>query len=333
MTSDSLGTSADKSLVSVVIIFLNAEEFIQEAIESVIDQTYPHWELLLVDDGSTDASTEIARRYADQRASQVCYLEHPAHQNRGKAASRNLGIRHAQGEYIAFLDADDVWLPNKLAEQVVILDLHSEAAMLWGNFLVWYSWTQKPEDLRRDYVPRLGVQPDTVVRPPRLLCLLLRGKSIVPGPSSILARRAAIREIGGFDESFLGVQMIYEDQAFYAKMCLRFPVYVSGACWIRYRQHQGASMANAGRMGHLIPARLFFLRWLRAYLVEQGENDTEVWQALQRELWRIRYPAWLPSSARLRYVAMWVKKWLLHLEEGTLPTAIQNRLWPEQRNG
>src|SRR5262245_21147944 len=100
-------------LVSVIISFLNAERFIQEAIESVFAQGYEHWELLLVDDGSTDESTAIARRYTAQHPERVRYLEHAGHQNRGLSASRNLGIRHAQGEYIAFLDADDVWLPHR----------------------------------------------------------------------------------------------------------------------------------------------------------------------------------------------------------------------------
>lgn len=218
------------SLVSAIIIFLNAEEFIQEAIESVLGQTYPHWELLLVNDGSTDASPEIAQRYAAQHSGQVRYLEHPGHQNRGMAASRNLGIRHAQGDYIAFLDTDYLWLSNKLADQVTILDSQPDAGMLYGNSLYWYSWTQSPEDSQRDFVPPLGVQPNSLIQPPRLLSLFLRGKAAVPCPTSILVRESAIRKIGGFDESFLGVHMIYEDQAFYAKLCLRFPVYVSGTC-------------------------------------------------------------------------------------------------------
>src|SRR5216684_3354263 len=101
----------NRPLTSVIMIFLNAEKFIQEAIESVFAQGYDSWELLLVDDGSTDSSTVLALRYAEQYPVKVRYIEHEGHQNRGMSASRNLGIRHAQGEYLAFLDADDVWLP------------------------------------------------------------------------------------------------------------------------------------------------------------------------------------------------------------------------------
>src|SRR5215510_12099685 len=158
-----------KPLVSAIIIFLNEEKFLQEAIESVFAQTYDQWELLLVDDGSTDASTAIARRYAEQYPEKVRYLEHVGHQNRGMSAARNLGVRNAKGEYIAFLDADDVWLPLKLEQQVAILNSQPEAAMVYGNTLYWYSWTKNPEDLKRDRIPKLGVPPNTLVKPPELL--------------------------------------------------------------------------------------------------------------------------------------------------------------------
>lgn len=319
------------SLVSVVVIFLNAERFLEETVRSVLDQTYQQWELLLVDDGSMDASTEIAQRHAAQDPGRVRYLEHPGHRNRGKGASRNLGIRHARGKYIAFLDADDVWLPQKLAEQVSILDSQPYAGMLYGNTLYWHSWTQSPGDMQRDCMPRLGIQTGVVIEPPGLLPLFLRGRAAVPCTCSILVRRSVADQIGGFDETFTGVHNIYEDQAFYAKVCLEHPVYVSNACWDRYRQHSDASIAVARKMGHLVAARQFFLRWLEEYLVEQREKDPDVWRALRRELWRMRYPLWLPSSDRLQYLARWVKKWLLRLEERTILAAIRQQMWLPQR--
>src|SRR2546428_8397128 len=163
----------NKPLVSVIIIFLNAEKFIEEAIESVFAQTYNHWELLLVDDGSTDASTEVARRYAEQHPAKIHYLEHDGHQNRGMSASRNLGIRHAKGEYITFLDADDVWLPHKLARQVDLMALQPEAAMIYGAPQLWYSWTGRSEDVQRESLQATTIEPNTLVRPPTLLALFL----------------------------------------------------------------------------------------------------------------------------------------------------------------
>src|SRR5690349_14319499 len=98
--------------VSIIVIFLNAVQFIEEAIESVFGQSYDDWELLLVDDGSTDGSAEAAARYAEQWPDKVRYLTHAGRRNRGMSASRNLGIKQARGRYVAFLDADDVWLPQ-----------------------------------------------------------------------------------------------------------------------------------------------------------------------------------------------------------------------------
>src|SRR5215212_9963596 len=108
---------SSKPLVSVVIPFLNTENFIQEAIESVVAQTYENWQLFLVDDGSTDDSTRIAQEYTESYPGKIFYLEHPRHQNCGVSASRNLGISYAKGEYVGFLDADDVWLPHALEQQ------------------------------------------------------------------------------------------------------------------------------------------------------------------------------------------------------------------------
>src|SRR5215207_7546630 len=133
-----------RPLVSSIIIFLNEERFIEEAIESVFAQTYDNWELLLVDDGSTDGSTQHALQYAERYPGKVRYLEHPGHQNRGMTVSRNLGVDHAEGEYIALLDADDVWLEHKLEQQVAIMNSHPEVGMVYGNQQYWYSWTGDP---------------------------------------------------------------------------------------------------------------------------------------------------------------------------------------------
>src|SRR5687768_8421740 len=140
----------EQPLVSVAMIFLNEEQFIAEAIMSVLNQTYSHWELLLADDGSHDASTTIARQYARQYPEQIRYLEHPGHANRGTNASRNLASAHASGKYIVFLDADDILLPEALAEQVATIEAHPQVGMSYGPALWWYSWTGKAEDMARD---------------------------------------------------------------------------------------------------------------------------------------------------------------------------------------
>ncbi|HZM28203.1 MAG TPA: glycosyltransferase family A protein, partial [Gemmatimonadales bacterium] len=154
--------------VSVVVPFWNAKPFIEEAIRSVLDQTFADWELLLVDDGSTDGSTQIALQYVERLPEKLRYFEHEHHQNRGVAASRNLGVRQGRGGYIAFLDADDVWVSNKLARQLAILESERNAAMVCGPSLFWYSWTGKAEDIARDFVKDLRISPAGLIRPPAL---------------------------------------------------------------------------------------------------------------------------------------------------------------------
>lgn len=280
--------SPGQTVVSVITIFLNAEQFMEEGLESAFAQTYHEWELLLVDDGSTDRSTAIARRYADRYPEQVRYLEHPGHTNRGMSASRNLGIRHATGEYVAFLDADDVWLPHKLEEQVPILDSQPEAAMVYGLSEFWYSWTGAREDSDRDFLHHLGVPSHSLIRPPALLPhFFLAQDAAIPGPTDVLVRREAIDRVGGFEEIFPGA---YEDEAFYAKICLTAPVFPVDTCWDRYRQHPDSSNSAVERARQEYSTRLFFLNWLASYLDEQGVQDSEILRGVRKEIRRCRHP-------------------------------------------
>jgi glycosyltransferase involved in cell wall biosynthesis len=278
--------------VSVIMPFLDLERFLAESIESVRAQTYPHWELLLIDDGSTDSSSEIARGYAAGDPERIRYLTHPARVNLGASASRNLGIRHSTGEYFALLDGDDVWEPHKLEEQVPLLSSMPDVGAIYGRTLLWYSWTGKQSDRRRDQTQPLGVAPNTVIPAPGLLLRTLPGTAPVPCTCSILMRREAVEAVGGFEEDF---RRVYTDQAFYAKLLLSTPVYVSDACWDRYRQHPDSSVFVAIAAGEIHPelphpARHAFLTWFEGYLADRGMQGTEVWQVLQRQLWLYAHP-------------------------------------------
>ena len=278
---------SDKPLVSVIVIFYNEEQFIEEAIESIFAQTYANWELLLVDDGSTDNSSVIALRYAGKYPEKVSHLEHANHQNHGMSASRNLGIANAKGEFIAFLDADDVWLPHKLERQVTALESQPEAAMVYGPTQWWYSWTGKPEDHLLDYIHELGVHPNTLHQPPRLIARFLRKEGISPCTCSVLMRREAIERVGGFEEIFKG---LYEDQAFFAKVCLSTPVFVTSECLARYRQHPQSNTSITRETDRYAGARLAFLNWLAEYLSGQNFKEGEVWKALRIEMLPYRHP-------------------------------------------
>jgi glycosyltransferase involved in cell wall biosynthesis len=280
------------TLVSAVIIFLNGERFIAEAIESVLAQTYGNWELLLVDDGSTDGATRIAKDYAARFPDKVHYLEHDGHANRGMSASRNLGIRHARGELIALLDADDVWLPDKLADQVPMLIARRDAAMLYGRTHIWFGWTGRPIDAAKDYTTDFGPLTGRLVPGRELLATFLRTELNLPCTCSVLLRRDAVERAGYFEESF---RAAYEDMAFYAKLFRSADVFVADGCWDRYRQHARSSCQAAMRDGEHAYGRPSrdrerYLRWLEQYLTQHGESDRKVWGALRRELWPYDHP-------------------------------------------
>lgn len=111
-------------LVSVIMPSYNASRFIAESINSVLLQTYSHWELLIVDDCSKDNSVEVIQKFADIDSRVKLF---PLKENVGAAAARNIAIEHAQGRYIAFLDSDDVWNENKLRKQLSFMEQNSYA--------------------------------------------------------------------------------------------------------------------------------------------------------------------------------------------------------------
>lgn len=280
--------------VSVLTPFFDTPvEFLAEAVESVLAQTYRGWELLLVDDGSTGDSVSFARRCAADHAPAIRYLDHPGHRNLGVAATLNTGLARAEGELLTLLDADDVWLPHKLEEQVALMDAHPGAGMLYGNTLYWHSWSGEGAESSSDYLPDLGITDGQVVAPPRLLPLFLSGRVAVPCTCSVMVRLPLARSVGGFEAAARG---LYADQRFYAKICLTTPVLVSAACWDLYRQH-GGSRCHSASPEELREHRQNFLDWVDTYLSARGIRDPLVWRALRRERWKLRHPA-LARAAR-----------------------------------
>ena len=100
-------------LVSIIMPSYNTAKYIKASIDSVLAQTYPYWELIIVDDCSTDETDEVVAAYTDER---IRYIKNE--KNSGAAVSRNRALREAKGRWIAFLDSDDVWLPEKLEKQI-----------------------------------------------------------------------------------------------------------------------------------------------------------------------------------------------------------------------
>jgi glycosyltransferase involved in cell wall biosynthesis len=253
--------------VTCIVIVYNGEVYLDEAIRSVILQTSPDWELIVVDDGSSDGSRDIARRHvrADGR---IRLVTHTDGLNHGMAAARNLGLSESRGTFVGFLDADDVWEATKVEEQLERFAQHPEVAMTYGRTLIWYSWDNTTRD---DFFYALGVQPDQVQLPPVLFRQLLRNVYQTPTTCNALMRRSAIAEIGGFDESFTAM---FEDQFFFAKLLLHFPVFVSDRCWAKYRQHEASTSAVSAAAGGDLLAHIRYLEHVRDYLREQRRSPS-----------------------------------------------------------
>jgi len=249
--------------VSIVIIFLNAEKYLREAIESIFAQTYSDWELLLVDDGSNDGSTEIALSYTQRFPAKVYYLEHERHENRGMSASRNLGIRHARGEFVAMLDADDVWLPSKLVQQVAFMKQYPEVGLIANPAFYWYE-----DDVKKPQPMALfsGVLPPGAWVPE-----ILENDNNAACPSSVLIRKTLLNQLGGFEESFRGPLMVFEDQVMWFKVSLNSPIYYHPEHLALYRIHS-ASCCMATPSNHQSAARIVLYSRLTEMLKGQRNS-------------------------------------------------------------
>jgi glycosyltransferase involved in cell wall biosynthesis len=282
--------------VSVITIFHNAERFLAEAIDSVTAQSYGDWEMVLVDDGSTDGSARIASDYSNHWPGRIRCVQHGGGGRRGMSASRNLGVAHSTGKYVAFLDADDTWLAAKLERQVAILDAHSHVGMVQGPMLYWYSWSGVPGDEQRDKVDLTGLDfpLDVPVEPPRMFPRYFTIDG--PGTVSLMVRRSTFEKVGGFEEAFTSV---HEDAAFILKVYLSEAVFVSSECLSRYRQHSGSFSSQAKTHRNWREDYMVFLTWLKSYLAGHDIRERRVWRAVEREEWPLHHPQlyrWRPAN-------------------------------------
>jgi glycosyltransferase involved in cell wall biosynthesis len=280
-------------LVSAVTIVRNGERFLAEALESALGQSYGDLELIVVDDGSTDRSAEIAERYVKSASGRVRLVRQAGGVSRGMSAARTLGVRAAQGDLIGFLDADDLWLPEKIIEQVAALEANPEAGMVYGRTQMWHSWD--PNAVRSDHGFDLGVEPDRLYPPLQLLPQLLENRAQTPTTCNALIRRAAYEEAGGFEEAFPG---LYEDQVFFAKLYVSSATYVSSRLWALYRQHDGNEMKRFSWVRYYRERRAF-LEWLAKYLDDARVDGAASW-TLAAELERARHPYRAALEARLQ---------------------------------
>ena len=173
--------------VSVITPVFNAEKYIAETIESVLQQTFADWEMLIIDDESKDQTVSIVERFVQQYPDKIRLLQQS---NQGPGAARNHGIREAQGEYIALLDADDLWLPHRLEEGVKVLDQNACIGLVHGKTRRLMEDGQIVDGPKRDPQYLNGwIFENLLKRKAHISCL------------TVLFRKECIDKVGGFDEA------------------------------------------------------------------------------------------------------------------------------------
>ncbi len=173
----------DNLLVSIIIPCYNGEKFLQETLESIASQTYSTIEIIAIDDGSTDNTNIILRKFSG-----IKLLTHPGYKNLGQAASINLGIKNSLGELIAFCDADDIWHPEKLAKQVEVLRMQEDIGLVYTNGVA----VNKDGDTLYSLLPP-DFQERNLPEDMLLTCYITM--------SSVLVRKALLYQVGLFNKN------------------------------------------------------------------------------------------------------------------------------------
>lgn len=275
-------------LISVIIPFYNSAPYLNDTISSVIQQEYKNWEIILVDDGSTDGSAAIVNEWSCTYPDKIYCYHHPDHKNRGAAASRNLGVSKAKGNILAFLDSDDLWLPLYLEMQLTLLERYPDATVICEATKYWYSWNNTT---LKDKIINIGATVDTLYTPTQLakkLYPLNKGASFCT--CALMMYTHSFRNLGGFDERFTGNNHLFEDQVLFLKICLQEKVFISSNCNNIYRQRNNSSMHSLRLYGDYANARFFFFQWLQSYINEKGIKDQQLNFLLKKVFLRYRYP-------------------------------------------
>jgi glycosyltransferase involved in cell wall biosynthesis len=257
----------EEPLISVVIPCFNQERFLADAIESVLAQNRPAGEVIVVDDGSTDGSREVAAAFPG-----VIVDSQP---NGGLAAARNRGIARSRGSFLVFLDADDRLLPNALEANLEALSSHHSAALAAGHCRI----IDSRGEIVAEYPQRAGSGD--------LYLALVRGNFIAM-PGTVMYRRSAIEKLGGFDSSVDAAA----DYDLYLRIALHFGMVVHSAVIGEYRRHDGNMSNNVPLM---LASTLKVARRNRRH-VQRIPGGREAYRA-GLEFWREKYGSRLVHGA------------------------------------
>jgi glycosyltransferase involved in cell wall biosynthesis len=295
-------------IISVIIPAYNAERTILETIKSVQNQTFSDFEIVVINDGSTDRTLELLQNVKDERLRVFSY------KNSGVAVARNRGISHSTGEFISFIDADDLWTPDKLDLQLAALRQHPEAG-------VAYSWTYFLYEQENSTVPGKPVFFEGNVYPKLLV------ENFIAHGSNLLIRRKCIESVGEFDSNFPHCA----DWDFYIRLAARWSFVVVPKHQIYYRQSPSSMTSKIDVIERQMllmfekafqsaPIEYQYIRnqslaWVYEYCTQQylqySTNLSEVHQAGQK-LWKaIRlHPPILFGDYAQSLIRWFIKKWI-----------------------
>lgn len=230
-------------LVSVVIPVYNGERFLRESLESVFAQTFHDYEVVCVDDGSTDGSYALLKQFGVR-------LRVIQQANAGQSAARNAGVEAADGRFVAFLDQDDRWYPTKLAQQVAELTARPDVTMVHCNY------DRMDGDGRVLVAGAALVERESALASPlgRLI-----GEALV-FPSAMMVRRDVFQRVGGFDPELRG----FEDFDLIARLKQQGCFVLLKEAGMAYRLHAGG-FTRAGGMGIIRSRERFLLRMRALY--------------------------------------------------------------------
>lgn len=205
--------------VSVIIPTHNREKYIERAVKSVLRQTYKDYELIVVDDGSTDKTKKIVKKYVKRHPKKVRYIYQD---NRGPSAARNTGIRNAQGKYITFLDSDDEYLPKMLKRQISFIKKRPKCRFLY----TWYYDTDKKGKIKRKRTTKR-------FRTKEALREGLFFRKLTIRTSTVMIQKKVFKKTGLFNENYWYSQdwdMWLRIAKYHRGYCIRKPL-------AKYRQH------------------------------------------------------------------------------------------------
>jgi glycosyltransferase involved in cell wall biosynthesis len=280
-------------LVSVIIPTYNFAGYIRRAIDSVLQQTYSNIEVIVVDDGSTDNTQAVLACYGDR-------IRNILQANRGASAARNRGIREVHGDYIAFLDADDCYCPDNIAEKVGFLTQHAEYAWCYSNW-AWIDTDGAAGMLGSDpanSLARLKAHGDVFL-------LALQGYQLQT--DAFLFKKAVIDWLGGFDETLT----VLEDYDLYVRAASRFPLaYIDKTLFKKLQNPGSLSTSSSKRTG-------YYCRWhlnhkLSRMFPDQIRQIARFWDKNQSDVYRnlaeLALAAGHPGRARVLARASMARK-------------------------